>query len=147
MTQVLEKTIIINALPLAVWDTLTNPDRMKQWMGEPEMEIEVSTNWHIGHPIVIRGFHHLPFENKGTILQCEHSKVLKYNYLSSISELPDIPENYTVIEFRLLPLKEQTSLTLTLSNFPTESIFKHVDFYWGTTMEIIKKSIEGQLSE
>jgi uncharacterized protein YndB with AHSA1/START domain len=144
MTQRIDKTSIINASLSAVWDTLTNPDRMKQWMEEPGMEIEIVTDWKAGSPIVIKGFHHIKFENKGTVLRFEPEKVIEYNYLSSLSRLPDKPENYTTIEFRLTPVKNGTSLTLTLGNFPTETIFKHVDFYWSTTISILKKLVEEQ---
>lgn len=116
---------------------------MKQWMGEPEMELDIIADWKVGSPIIIRGFHHIQFENKGYVLQFEPHRILKYDYLSSISRLPDKPENRTVIEFTLTPMEDHTSLTLTLSNFPTESIFKHVSFYWTTTLEVIKNTIEG----
>lgn len=144
MTQRIDKTIIIKAPPSAVWHTLTNPGLMKQWMAEPEMALEIITDWKVGSPIVIKGFHHIKFENKGTVLQFEPDSVLQYNYLSSLSRLPDKPENYSIIGFGLAPLKNQTSLTLTISNFPTETIFKHIDFYWSTTIEIMKKLIEKQ---
>ena len=142
MKHQIEKTIHIKASPPIVWHALTNPDIMKQWMGEPEMEIEIITNWRVGSPIVIKGFHHVKFENTGTIWQFEPDKILKYDYLSSISHLPDKPENHTIIEFRLKPYQNQTSLTLILSNFPTESIFKHINFYWTTTIETLKNWIE-----
>jgi uncharacterized protein YndB with AHSA1/START domain len=144
MTQRIDRTIIIKAPPSAVWDTLTNPDLIKQWMGEPEVEIEIITDWKVGSPIVTRGFHHIRFENKGTVLQFEPDKVLRYSHLSSLSRLPDKPENYSITEFSLTPLENQTSLTLSLTNFPTESIFKHLDFYWRTTLEIIKRLVEKQ---
>ncbi|HTJ50629.1 MAG TPA: SRPBCC domain-containing protein [Cyclobacteriaceae bacterium] len=142
MTQHLEKIIHIKASPSIVWDTLTNPEVMKQWMGEPEMKIEIITNWKVGTPIVIKGFHHVKFENTGTVLQFEPDRILKYDYLSSISRLPNIPENHTIIEFRLAPSENQTTLTLTLSNFPTESIYKHINFYWTTTIETLRDWIE-----
>jgi uncharacterized protein YndB with AHSA1/START domain len=142
MAQRIDKTIIIEATPSAVWDRLTNPDLMKQWMAEPEIGIEIITDWKVGSPIIIKGFHHIKFENKGTVLQFEPGKVLQYNYLSSLSRLPDSPENYSIVEFRLAPLEHHTSLTLTISNFPTEIIFKHVDFYWKTTIVLLKKFIE-----
>lgn len=142
MTQQLEKTIHIKASPSIVWGTLTNPEVMKQWMGEPEMEIEIITSWKVGTPIVIKGFHHVKFENTGTVLQFESDRILKYDYLSSISRLPNISENHTLIEFRLAPSENQTILTLTLSNFPTESIYKHINFYWTTTIETLKDWIE-----
>jgi uncharacterized protein YndB with AHSA1/START domain len=138
----MEKTIVIQAPPSVVWNTLTQPDLMKAWMGEPEMEIEVTTDWKVGNPIMIKGFHHIKFENKGSVLQFEPNSRLKYDYLSSISRLPDKAENHTILEFRLTPLEKQSSLKLILSNFPTEAILKHVDFYWGTTLEILKKVIE-----
>jgi uncharacterized protein YndB with AHSA1/START domain len=146
MTQRIDKTITIKAPPDAVWNTLTNPYKIKQWMEEPGMGIEIITDWKVGSPIVIKGFHHIEFENKGTVLQFETEKVLQYNYLSSLSRLPDMPENYTTVEFRLVPLKNETSLTLTISNFPTEAIYKHVDFYWSTTIEILKTLIEKQFA-
>lgn len=144
MTQRIEKTITIKAPPSAVWDALTNPDRIKEWMGEPEMGIEIITDWKAGSPIVIKGFHHIKFENKGTVLQFDPEKGLQYTYLSSLSRLPDKPENYTTIAFRLMSLGNETSFTLTLSNFPTETILKHIDFYWSGTIEIMRKLIERQ---
>ena len=142
MTQRIDKTIIMEATPSVVWHTLTDPDLMKQWMSEPEIGIEIITDWKVGSPIIIKGFHHIKFENKGAVLQFEPGKVLRYNYLSSLSRLPDIPENYSIIEFKLAPLEHHTSLTLTISNFPTEIIFKHIDFYWRTTIVLLKKFIE-----
>ena len=35
-----------------------------------------------------------------------------------------------------------TELTLTLSNFTTETIYKHLNFYWNTTLEVLKNFIE-----
>ena len=142
MAQEIEKTIIIDASLSAVWDALINPHSIRQWMADPEIGLEVITNWQPGSPIVMHGFHHLKFENKGTVLQVEPNKLLQYNYLSSISRLPDKPGNYTIIQFRLEPLENQTSLTLTANNFPDEIIFRHVDFYWRGTLNILKKFIE-----
>jgi len=115
---------------------------MKRWIGEPEMEIEIHTDWKVNNPIAITGFHHVHFKNAGTILQFEPSEKLSYTHLSSVSRLPDKPENYTIIEFILAPVENGTSLTVTLCNFPTETIFKHLDFYWRTTLELIKSVVE-----
>ncbi|HEY8894738.1 MAG TPA: SRPBCC domain-containing protein, partial [Niastella sp.] len=79
---------------------------------------------------------------KGTVLQFEPGKVLSYSHLSSLSRLPDQPNNYTVITFNLAPLQDQTSLTLTINNFPTETIYRHLDFYWRTTLVMLKKFTE-----
>lgn len=65
MTQEILETITIKAPVYRVWDTLTRTDLMQQWMGDPEMHVEVITDWEVGSPIVIKGFHHVAFENKG----------------------------------------------------------------------------------
>jgi len=144
MIQQIEKSITIKALPGAVWDVLTNPHTMKHWMGDPEMKLEVMTDWKMASSILIKGFHHVAFENKGIVLKFEPPHALAYTYLSSLSRLADQPENYSIIEFRLTSTEEATLVNLLLSNFPTETIFKHIDFYWTGTLEILKKVVEQQ---
>jgi uncharacterized protein YndB with AHSA1/START domain len=137
------KTVHINAPTSKVWETLTNPELMKKWMFETE--INIITDWQVGSPIAIRGdLHGMNFENTGTVLQFERETLLQYSHLSSLSRLPDKPENHSLLEFRLTPVENQTVLTLTLSNFPTESIYKHLAFYWNVTLEILKRTIEEQ---
>jgi uncharacterized protein YndB with AHSA1/START domain len=137
------KTIQINAPIAQVWDTLTAPELMKKWMSETE--IQILTDWKVGSPILIRGrLHGIKFENKGTVLQFEPQKILQYSHLSSISRLPDQPESYSIFEFQVASLGNLTTLTFTVSNFPTEIIYKHLGFYWNVTLEILKKMIEEQ---
>jgi len=139
--KILTKTVTINAPIAKVWDALTNPAIMKKWMSESE--IEISTDWQVGSPFLIRGkLHGIKFENRGRVLQFEPEQVLEYSHLSSISRLPDKPENYSSVEFRLAPMENQTTLRVTLRNFPTESIYKHLVFYWNVTPEILKRMME-----
>jgi len=141
--KILTKTITINAPVAKVWDALTNPDLMKKWMSESE--IEIIADWQVGKPFLIRGkLHGIKFENTGRVLQFEPGKLLEYSHLSSLSRLPDKPENYSVIAFSIAPTEDQTTLTLTASNFPTESIYKHVAFYWNVTPEILKRMLESE---
>jgi|SRR5688572_11299179 len=145
MTDRFSTTVTINSEPLKVWTVLTNPEVMTKWMGEPEMKVEVHTDWKINSPIFIRGFHHVKFENKGIVLQYDKEKILSYSHLSSVSHLPDKPENYSILEFILTPVDKNTQLTLNIKNFPTEIIRKHLEFYWRTTIITIKKSVEKQV--
>jgi uncharacterized protein YndB with AHSA1/START domain len=142
MTNLIEKTVVINALATNVWKALTQPFLMKQWMGEEEMNLHIQTSWAVNSPITISGFHHLPFVNKGTILEFNEEKVLSYSQNSSLSRLPDEPENYSVIKFNLSPSDTQTALTVTITNFPTETIYKHLEFYWQSTIVLLKKFVE-----
>lgn len=111
-------------------------------MGEPELKIEVFTDWHEGHSIVVKGFHHVEFENKGRVLRVDPPHHLRYSHLSSVSRLPETPENHTIFDFRLESLEETTKLTITASGFPTEAIYRHVDFYWRVTLGILKTFVE-----
>ena len=139
--KIFNKTVNINTPISKVWDALTNPDLMKKWMSETE--IRIITDWKVGSPLLIQGnLHGINFENKGTVLQFEFEKILQYSHLSSLSRLPDELENYSVFEFRVAPIENQTALSLTLSNFPTETICKHLAFYWNVTLEVLKRMIE-----
>ena len=142
MTNLIKKTVVINALAADVWKALTQPFLMKQWMSEDDMNLHIQTSWAVNSPITISGFHHLPFVNKGIILEFDEEKVLSYSHNSSLSRLSDEPQNYSVIKFDLSPAETQTALTLTISNFPTETIHKHLEFYWQTTIVLLKKFIE-----
>jgi len=140
--KIMNKTVQINATTSKFWQMLTTPELMKKWMMS-DIDIEIITDWKVGSPIEIRGtMNGKDFENKGTVLQFEPERALQYSHLSSLSRLPDRPENYAVVAFRLNPPGDQTTLTLTLSNFATESIYKHVAFYWNVTLEVLKQMIE-----
>jgi uncharacterized protein YndB with AHSA1/START domain len=144
MTHVIENSATINVPPSVVWRALTDSDLMKQWIAEPVMRIEITTDWKVGSPIIVKGHHNkVDFENKGPIQQFEPYSILRYSHLSSISGLPDRAENYTMIEFRLERTEENsTSLNVRTSNFPAESAFKHWEFYWKVTIGILQRFIE-----
>lgn len=144
MIHVIENSVTIHASPSEVWRALTDPDLMKQWMAEPVMRLEIVTDWKVGRPIIVKGRHNnVDFENKGTVPQFEPNSILRYSHLSSVSRLPDKAENHTVIEFRLARTAENsTALNVRTSNFPAESIFKHWEFYWRVTIEVVKRFIE-----
>lgn len=135
-------SVTIDAAPAQVWAALTVPDLMVKWMGEPEINIEIQTNWEVNSPIYIRGFHHVKFEDKGIVLHYDQLNKLIYNHLSSVSRLPDTIENYSILEFILTAHQNQTLLTLHIENFPTATIRKHLEFYWRSTIYKIKKQIE-----
>jgi len=138
----IEKAITIAAAPAQVWMCLTEPKLMGHWMGESEMKLKVRTDWTIGNPITISGFHHIKFQNTGRVLEFEPQKIIQYTHLSSLSRLPENVENHSVISFVLTAQDENTLLTLYIERFPTETIMKHLDFYWQGTISVLKNFIE-----
>lgn len=133
-------TIHINAPPHAVWDALTVPARMVSWMGEPELALTVETTWEVGTPIILRGTLHGPFENRGIVLTYRPATELRYTHRSSLSQLPDRPESDTTFHFQLSPAPNGTSLSLVISGFPDEIIFKHLRLYWSVTLHTLARS-------
>lgn len=136
----------VRAAPQRVWAVLTEPAWMTRWMGEPEMQVEVETTWTVGGPIRIRGHHHARFENRGLVLDFAPQERLRYSHVSSLSRLPDVPESYSVFDFRIAPSADGVLLKLTVSGFPTESIYRHLAFYWRGTLALIKRTCELPLS-
>lgn len=138
-------TITIECPPAVLWETLTTPALMAQWMGE-EMAITVSTSWELHSPILIRGFHHHAFENRGIILAFEKERKLSYTHLSNLSGLADEPGNYTILTFHLTPVAEGTTLSISIENFPDDIIQKHLEFYWRGTLFKIRAFIYSRTS-
>lgn len=141
------ETVVIQAPTAVVWQYLTVPDLMKRWMLDVEMAMAIITDWQVGTPIVMKGqLHGIAFENSGTVLQYDAEKLLHYTHLSSLSQLPATPENFCQLEFCLTPTAQTTTLTLTIINFPTISIFKHLALYWRVALAGLKKQIEQSIA-
>jgi uncharacterized protein YndB with AHSA1/START domain len=142
MEKEFQKKICIDSNIEAVWQALTSIEKMKEWMAEKEMKLEIITNWEIDGTIKFKGFHHVYFENIGKVLKYEENKLLVYSHLSSISNLENINSNYTIIQFKLEKSLNQTNLELNISNCPNVVIYNHLKFYWNTSIEILKDYIE-----
>lgn len=145
MEKELDKQILISATTAIVWKSITDVALMAGWMGDPSMNLEINTSWEVGAPIRIRGKHHALFENKGTVLEYLPEHTMSYDYLSSLSRLPDEKINYTTLQFVLTPQGTQTLLSLKITGFPTEVIYHHINFYWNGTLVVLKKTIEDRL--
>lgn len=86
--------------------------------------------------------HAFPFQNTGMILEFEKEKTLAYTHLSSVSGLEASPENFSTLKFELSKEENITKLSLAITGFPTYEIFKHLEFYWKPTLQILKEMIE-----
>ena len=143
-SKIVNKTISISAPVSIVWDALTNPEVVKEWLSA-EGTTHIISDWKVGSPLIFAGtWHRKKYEDKGTILQLDAENVLEYSYWSRFSKLPDSPENYSVIGFRLTPGENCTTLTVTHGNFAIEEMYGHANFYWRTALVRIKKVLEEQ---
>ena len=91
---------LVNAPASKVWDALTNPDMIRQYL----LGTQVTSDWQVGSPIVYRGeWQGRAYEDKGQVLQAEPGKRLVTTFWSSMAGLEDIPENYKTIIYELTP--------------------------------------------
>lgn len=133
------KSIEIKALTDKVWDAITNPSKIKEWL----FGTNVITDWKVGSPIMFTGeWEGTKYEDKGEILSYNPQKSYQYSYWSGFSGLPDVPENYSKVGFEIEEAGENTILTITQSDFATETMYEHSDKNWEATMEKIRAICE-----
>jgi uncharacterized protein YndB with AHSA1/START domain len=141
MKAVYERSIGIIAPPQKVWHVLTDRVSIKTWMLDAETELIY--NGEAGSPIRISGkLHDVPFNNKGTVLRFEPNKVFEYDFWSSLTGTADTSENYSVITFDLHETGGGTLLKVTQTNFVSEFMYKHWEFYWNSVLHVLKKMSE-----
>ena len=136
----LTRTVLIDASVVDVWQVMTTPELVEQWISEGG--VTVSSNYMVGSPILFSGkVGSLKIRDKGTILVADPGKRLSYNYWSRISRLKDIPENYVVVDLRLEVEGDGTRLTLSVTNI-AEITYKHWEFYWNVAVLMLKRVAE-----
>jgi uncharacterized protein YndB with AHSA1/START domain len=137
-TLIIKKERLINANTETVWNVLTNPVEIKKWLG-----VQTESDWTPGSEISFSfSWDGKDYTDKGKIIQFENEKIFSYSYWSVFSGLPDAPENYSKIEFVLVPTENGITLKLTHSDFATETMYKHSVKNWNETLDLIKKLCE-----
>jgi uncharacterized protein YndB with AHSA1/START domain len=75
--------IIINAPAAKVWEALTNPEMVKQWLFGTEMSV---TDWKVGGKISYKGeWEGKAYEDSGVIQEIEPGKKLVSTYWSGMA--------------------------------------------------------------
>ena len=84
--------IDIAAAPDRVWETLTQPAAVKQWMFGTDLE----TDWQVGSPIVWKGeYEGNSYEDKGEVLEYDAPTRLSVSHFSPTTGQDDVPETTT----------------------------------------------------
>ena len=115
--QIVTNTVVINAPAPIVWHVLTNPEQTKKYM----FGCEALSDWTPGSPLLWQGV----WEGKamvfvkGTLVEIIPNAFLAYTTFDPNSTLPDIPENYVTVTYRLTETNGQTLLTVTQGDFAT----------------------------
>lgn len=133
-------TVVINAPRADVWDALTNPEKVKQYMHGTNM----STDWKEGSPISWKGeWKGKSYEDKGTVLAVDSERLLKYTHWSPMGGSADEPENYHTLTYELTGDDGETTLTLIQDNNPTQDAAdKMAKDNWAPVLAGLKKTAE-----
>jgi uncharacterized protein YndB with AHSA1/START domain len=132
-------TTEINATIAKVWDALINPEQIKKYL----FGTQTHSDWKVGSPIRFTGeWQGKSYEDKGTILAIEKEKILSYDYWSSFSGAPDVPENYQIVTFRLDNANGKTRVSLTQQNIRSEEAKSHSEENWKMVLNSLKKLVE-----
>ncbi|MGE5224756.1 MAG: SRPBCC family protein [Omnitrophica WOR_2 bacterium] len=132
-------SILIHAPASEVWEALTNPDLIQQYL----FGTRVATDWKAGSPITWRGeWQGKEYEDKGTVLQAVPERLIETTYWSSMGGLPDAPENYKKVTYELKPEDGDTLLTLTQDNNASEEEKNHTEQNWKMVLDGLKKLVE-----
>lgn len=133
-------SMTINAPTLRVWEALTQPDLIKQYL----FGTQVTSDWKVGSPITYEGvWEGKAYKDKGVILQVEPGKLLVSTFWSALSGLPDIPENYQTVRYELAAEDGGTRLTILQDNNPTQEDANHSAQNWNMVLGGMKKLLEG----
>jgi len=134
MTKVAKATVTIDAPPARVWDALVNPKTIKQYM----FGTDVVSDWQKGSSITWKGeFQGKKYEDKGTILEVERERKLRYTHTSNQSG----GEEHTVT-VELTPRGNETVVSLSQDNNATEEARAHSEKNWEMMLAALKKIVE-----
>jgi uncharacterized protein YndB with AHSA1/START domain len=136
---VAEATVTIDAPTSRVWDALTKPDLIKQYL----FGTDVTTDWQVGSPITYQGtWEGKAYKDKGKVLQVEPGSLLVSTFWSSLSGTPDVPENYQTVRYELSPSGGRTKLTVIQDNNATQEDADHSAQNWKMVLDGMKKLLE-----
>jgi uncharacterized protein YndB with AHSA1/START domain len=138
-TFVARATISINAPAARVWQAITEPNLIKEYL----FGTQVTTDWKVGSPITYRGeWKGKPYEDKGKVLQIVPQKLLVSTFWSALSGQPDVPENYNTIRYELSGSGNQTTLTISQDNNASQEEADHSAQNWEMVLQGMKKLLE-----
>ena len=132
--------IPINAPAAKVWEALTQPELIKQYL----FGTHVTTDWQVGSPIVYEGiWEGKAYRDKGVVLEVAPERLLVSTFWSALSGKPDLPENYQTVRYELTPEGEGTRLVVVQDNNATQADADHSAQNWQMVLEGLRKMLEG----
>ncbi len=134
-----ERSIIINASTTNIWDVLTNPEKIRLYL----FGSEAATDWKVDSPVTFsRVSNGTQYVDKGQILEVSPEELLKFSYWSSQEGYADVPENYSIITYKLEKEGQGVKLTYRREKIPIEFELKNQERYLPGMLQNIKELAE-----
>jgi len=136
---IMKMSVLIDALPERVWDALTNPELIGQYL----FGTHADSDWKEGSPIIYRGvWEGKAYEDKGLVVKVKPGKLLETRYWSVFSGLPDLPENYQTVIYQLLRQGTRTELTVTQGPIASPEARDESKANWSFVLQNLKDLLE-----
>ena len=133
---------VIDAPKEEVWEALTNPDSISQYM----FGTKVATDWMAGSPITWEGeWDGRPYRDKGMVREVRPPQVLEYSHFSPLSGVPDLPENYHTVRIEIVEEGPTTNVTLIQDSNETSEAREHSEKNWQAMLDGLKGFVEGSV--
>lgn len=124
---------VIEAPATDVWQALTDPKLIKQYMAGAD----VVTDWQVGSPITWKGeWNGKPFEDRGEILELVPQKRLKTTHSTGASD------DVHVVTYDLTDSGSSTKLTVTQENTASPEMVAESEKTWAMMLNGIKGIVE-----
>ncbi|MFJ5957074.1 SRPBCC domain-containing protein [Paenarthrobacter sp. NPDC092416] len=114
---------------------------MKQYF----LGTNVSSSWKEGEPITFSGeWNGKSYKDKGIILDITPLELLRISHYSPLTGLPDVPENYHTVEYRLQEAGAGTTVTITQGNNKSDAEADESSATWRLILQNLKEFLEGK---
>ena len=130
----------VNAAPARVWQALTDPAEVKEWMAGATL----ATDWQVGSLISWSGeLGGRPYEDKGEVVTHDEPRELSVTHFSPLAGQEDVPDNYHTLVYTLTEESDHTQLRLAQDNCADEAEAEKFGENWQQMLDGIKAHIEG----
>ena len=131
--------VTIDAPPSRVWNALTDPAQIREYM----FGSEVTSDFAEGSEVRYAGeFEGKKYEDHGVILEVKENELLRSTHFSPLSGQPDVPENYHTITYTLRDVGGSTLLSLEQDNNGSEEEAAHSSANWSQMLTALKAVVE-----
>ena len=131
--------IMVDAPVGRVWDALTRPELVRQYLFGTEM----TADWRVGEAITYRGqWQGASYKDKGSVKVFEPRRMLVTTHYHQQNVPKDEHENGHTVSWELSAMDRGTTLTLTQDNNPTPEAAEHAGENWDTVLAGLKRLLE-----